>query len=87
MAPKHSHRFVEDYDGLVAFGMSREVDEKTLMVYLQKFSDDALLKVLIPRLSNQEMETLFELLSDLMRKHLSDNEYHAHFLKEEGHSH
>ncbi|MBC7360142.1 MAG: cytoplasmic protein [Desulfacinum sp.] len=87
MAPKHSHRFVEEYDGMVAFGFSRDVDEKTLMVYLQKFSDDALLKVLIPRLSNSEMETLFELLSDLMRKHLSDNEYHTHFLKEEGHSH
>ncbi|SHF21579.1 hypothetical protein SAMN02745206_01538 [Desulfacinum infernum DSM 9756] len=83
MAAKHSHRFVEEYDGLVAFGFSRDVDEKTLMVYLQKFSDDALLKVLIPRLSNGEMENLFELLSDLMRKHLSDGEYHAYFLKED----
>ncbi|SMC25407.1 hypothetical protein SAMN02746041_02323 [Desulfacinum hydrothermale DSM 13146] len=83
MPPKHSHRFVEDYDGMVAFGFSRDVDEKTLMVYLQKFSDDDLLKMLLPRLSHSEMESLFDLLSELMRKHLSDNEYHAYFLKEE----
>ena len=88
MTSKHSHRFVEEYDGMVAFGFSREVDEKSLMVYLQKFSDDALLNVLIPRLSDQEMTNLFELLSHLMRKHLTDSEYHAYFLKEEKeHSH
>ncbi len=84
MGPKHSHRFVETYEGLVAFGFSRDVDEKSLMVYLQKFSDDGLLQLLVPRLSDGEMTALFEMISDLMRKHLTDQEYHAHFLKEEG---
>ncbi|MBW1763489.1 MAG: cytoplasmic protein, partial [Deltaproteobacteria bacterium] len=35
----HSHKFVEEYEGLVGFGMDRETDENTLIYYLQKFSD------------------------------------------------
>ena len=81
----HKHSFVEDYDGMVAFGLSREVDEKSLMYYLQKFSDDDLLKVLVPRLSDEEINRLFEIVSELMRTHLDDNEYHGLFLKDEGH--
>lgn len=87
MGAKHTHRFVETYEGLVAFGFSRDVDEKSMMVYLQKFSDDGLLKVLIPRLSDGEMSALFDMISELMRKHLSDQEYHAYFLKEEFENH
>ncbi|MDR3570424.1 MAG: cytoplasmic protein [Syntrophobacteraceae bacterium] len=81
----HKHSFVEDYDGMVAFGLSREVDEKSLMYYLQKFSDDDLLKVLVPRMSDEQINQLFEVISDLMRNHLDDNEYHGLFLKDEGH--
>jgi hypothetical protein len=79
----HKHSFVEEYDGMVAFGLSREVDEKSLMYYLQKFSDDDLLKVLLPRMSDEEINRLFELMSDIMRNHLNDNEYHGLFLKDE----
>lgn len=79
---KHSHRFVEDYDGMVAFGFSREVDEKSLMVYLQKFSDDDLVERLVPRLTDDEIEALFSLMSRLMRQHLVEEEYHELFLKD-----
>jgi hypothetical protein len=82
---KHQHRFVEEYEDLVAFGYSREVDEKSLMVYLQKFSDDRHLKTIVPRMSDEEIQQVFELLSELMRRHLSDNEYHEHFLKDDDH--
>jgi hypothetical protein len=84
---EHRHTFVENYEGLVAFGLSREVDEKSLMYYLQKFSDDDLLKVIMPRMSDAEIEQVFVMISNLLRKHLDDNEYHKLFLKEEGHSH
>ena len=84
--PKHSHNFVESYDGMVAFGFSREVDEKSLMVYLQKISDDELVKRLVPRMSDGEINQCFEMLSDFMRKHLNDAEYHKLFLKDaDGH--
>ena len=35
---QYSHSFVEAYQGPVAFGLSREVDEASLIVYLLKFS-------------------------------------------------
>jgi hypothetical protein len=85
--PKHHHSFVEDYEDMVAFGFSREVDEKSLMYYLQKFSDDDLLKSLVHRLSDEEITRLFEQMSHLMRKYLNDDEYHEFFLKDEGHKH
>jgi hypothetical protein len=82
---KHAHSFVESYDGLVAFGLSRKTDEESLICYLQKFSDDDLIKRLAPRLSDEEINQLFELISRLMRKYLADEEYHKYFLKDEGH--
>jgi len=80
---KHLHTFVDNYDGMVGFGYSREVDENSLKFYLQKFSDDDLLKALVPRLSDDELNQLFELMSQLMRKYLTDDEYHQYFLKDD----
>ncbi len=80
---KHQHTFVEKYDGLVGFGFSREVDEKSLIFYLQKFSEDDLVEVLVPRLSDDEINQLFELMGKLMRNHLTDKEYHELFLKDD----
>jgi hypothetical protein len=79
----HSHRFVETYDGLVGFGLNRETDENTLIYYLQKFSDDELMSVLRKRLEDGDLADLFDLISGILRKYLSEDEYHKHFLKEE----
>ena len=82
MAEQHSHRFVEEYDGLVGFGLDRKTDEYTLTVYLQKFSDDALMALIRPRLTDSEMEEVFDLIARLMKHHLTEEEYHRYFLKE-----
>jgi hypothetical protein len=68
---------------MVALGFSRDVDEKSIMYLLQKFSDDELLQVLVPRLTDKEISELFELIFRLLRSHLSDEEYHRLFLKDE----
>ena len=83
----HSHDFVENYQGLVGFGADRETDENTIIYYLQKFSDDRLLSVLIKRMTDAELNEIFELIHRIMKKHLSESEYHRLFLKEEGHDH
>ncbi len=83
MESKHSHRFVEDYDGLVAFGLGREEDEHTLTYYLQKFSDDEHMALIRGRMSDSDMETLFNLLGKLMKQYLTKEEYHSDFLKDE----
>jgi hypothetical protein len=79
----HRHQFVEEYDGLVGFGFDRDTDEKSLMVYLQKFSDDDLLRALVPRLNDEELQEVFQLISRLIRTHLQDEEYHRLFLKDQ----
>jgi hypothetical protein len=79
----HSHDFVETYGGLVGFGADRATDESTVVYYLQKFSDDALMQRLIPRMSAAELETVFNLINRLLKAHLSEDEYHRLFLKDE----
>ena len=79
----HSHQFVENYEGLVGFGMNRETDENTIVYYLQKFSDDALMQKLVERLSDEELSDIFEWISRLLKKHLSESEYHSLFLKDD----
>jgi hypothetical protein len=79
---QHTHNFVENYTGLVGFGLNREIDENTVIYYLQKFSDDTLLKQLITRLSDEELDEIFSLITRLMNKHLTKTEYHKLFLKD-----
>jgi hypothetical protein len=78
---KYSHRFAETYQGPVAFGLSREVDEASLIVYLQKFSDDRVMEVLRNRLSNDEIREVHDRITELLKKHLTHEEYHRLFLK------
>jgi hypothetical protein len=80
---KHRHQFVEDYDGLVGFGLDRETDEKTLTWYLQKFSDDDHITLIRERLSEEDLKALFDLLGGLLKKYLSEQEYHRVFLKDQ----
>ena len=80
---RYSHQFVETYRGPVAFGLSREIDEASLVVYLQKFSDDQLIGVLRGRLSDEEILPTVDLIVGLLRKHLTEEEYHRLFLREE----
>ncbi len=79
----YSHRFVEAYGGPVAIGLSREIDEATLVVYLQKFSDDRLMEVIRGRLSDEEIHEITDRITHLLRKHLSHKEYHDLFLRGE----
>jgi hypothetical protein len=74
---------VEEYDGLVGFGLSREVDEHTLTYYLQKFSDDQLMALIRSRMSDEDMEELFNLMGRVLKEYLNDEEYHRYFLKDE----
>jgi len=80
---RHTHRFVETYDGLIGFGLDRETDEKTITCYLQKFSDDAVMAAIIKRLDDGELIAIFDLSNRLLRRHFTEAEYHRLFLKDE----
>lgn len=78
---KHAHEFVETYAGLVGYGLDRETNERTLRIYLQKFSDDRLMETILGRMSDEDLDEVYELILRMMKKHLSEGEYHRLFLK------
>lgn len=82
---KFTHNFIQSYEGFGAFGINRENDEETMMYTLQKFSDDQFMKVLVPRLSQDEMERIYLMILETVRKHISEDEYHNVYLKDEHH--
>lgn len=84
---KFKHDFIQNYEGFGAFGLNRSTDEETLMYTLQQFSDDDFMKLLIPRLSDAEMENVYLYILDLIKKHLSEDEYHSVYLKDDSHEH
>lgn len=79
---KDTHRFVQEYDGLGAFGMDRKTDEETVMFYLQKFSEDTFMKTLIPRLSDSELNGIYTFIHQFLKTHINEQEYHSLFLKD-----
>ena len=80
---KYSHKFVESHDGLMGFGWDRSSDESTVICYLQMFSDDDLMNALIGRLTDDELNDIYELINRLLKTHLKDSEYHRLFLKDD----
>ncbi|MDY0186518.1 MAG: cytoplasmic protein [Syntrophus sp. (in: bacteria)] len=80
---KHTHRFVETYEGLVGYGLDRQTDEDTVQLYLQKFSDDSLMKTILKRMSDEDLSEVFDVMGKMLKKYLTEPEYHLLFLKEE----
>jgi hypothetical protein len=52
------------------------------MAFLQKFSEDEFMRILFPRINDSEIEALVGHLTGLMKRHLSEAEYHKYFLKD-----
>ena len=80
---KHSYNFAERYKGLVGFGLNRETDESTVIYCLQKFSDDRLQEYLRGKLTDAELEEIFNMVMRILKTHLSEPEYHWLFLKDD----
>jgi hypothetical protein len=79
---KYTHNFVNSYEGLIGFGWDRETDENSLICYLQMFSDDLLLKALAGKLSDQDIDEIQAMVHRILKKHLTESEYHQLFLKD-----
>ncbi len=54
-----------------------------MICYLQKFCDDTLMAHLMPRLSDDELSEIFDLITRLLKNHLTNVEYHRLFLKDD----
>ena len=82
MKQQDTHRFIHDYKGLGAFGLDRATDEETIRFYLQKFSEDTFTETLVKRLSDIELEEIYEFIHKFLKHHISEEEYHHLFLKD-----
>ena len=69
------------------FGLDRNTDEQSLVTFLRLFSQDRLLGTLAPRMREEEIHQVVDLLTMVMRNHLSGEEYHSLFLGEDHHHH
>lgn len=67
------------------FGINRATDEQSLATFLQHFSAERLTRALVPRMTEQEILQVIDLLTGIMKNHLSGDEYHTLFLGEEPH--
>ena len=66
----------------IAFGFDRATDERSFGLFLQHFVDEKLMETLLPRLQDEEILATVDFLTGIMRKHLSEKEYHSLFLAE-----
>lgn len=69
------------------FGLNRATDEQSMIAFLHQFGDERLTRALVPRMSEEEIHQVIDLLTQIMRNHLSSDEYHRLFLGEEHHHH
>jgi hypothetical protein len=79
---KHTHDFIETFDGFIGYGLDRQGNEDTLKYYLQKFSDDGLMDLVLKRMNDGELDDLFDMIGTLLKNHLNEKEYHGFFLKD-----
>jgi hypothetical protein len=66
----------------IVFGFDRKTDEESLQLFLHYFADKKLLEVLLPRLQDKDILATVDFLTTIMKKHLSEKEYHSLFLAE-----
>jgi len=64
----------------MCFGLNRTMDEQSLESFLRLFGKKRLTSVLIPRMTDDEIQQTVSVLSGIMRHHLSKEEYLQLFL-------
>ena len=66
----------------IVFGFGRKTDERSLETFIERFADKEFMKTLLPRLQDEDITDMVNFLTGIMRKHLSEKEYHRLFLAE-----
>lgn len=80
MSIKQDSPFANGNAGDICFGLDRETDERSLGLFLKRFSRDEVLQTLLPRLTDQEITQTLDLLSSQLHAHLKKEEYHSLFV-------
>lgn len=84
--PEVAISFMQPDPAKICFGLTPELDRSSCALYLQLLGRKECAELLARRLSSEEIDELINIISTLMRNHLSKKEYHHLFLGEEHHS-
>lgn len=71
----------------ICFGLTEELDRRSLSIFLQLAGAEEFTDIFTERLSSEEILHLVDQFMALMRKHLSEQEYHRLFLQDKDHHH
>lgn len=67
----------------MCFGLSTKLDQESIACFLQLLGRKELAETLAKRLSSVEIEELVQFATGLMKKNMTEDEYHELFLQEE----
>jgi len=67
----------------ICFGLDLETDRRSFVSFIRCLADPDLLDRLSAELSSEEISTLVDQVTGLLKRHLSHSEYHRHFLGDE----
>lgn len=71
----------------ICFGLSEKRDRESFSTFLQLAGRKEFVDLFATRLNSAEIDDFVTQFTDLLRKHLSEEEYHAIFLLDKNHSH
>jgi hypothetical protein len=71
----------------IYFGLTEELDRQSFAAFLQLGGREEFAKLLASRLTSEEIIRFVDHFMDLLRRHLSENEYHGLFLGDTHHHH
>lgn len=72
----------------ICFGLNRQLDQQSLSSFLQLAGRQEFAELLSRRLSEQEIQAFVDFFTGILKRHLSEEEYHRLFLQDEhGHPH
>lgn len=71
----------------MCFGLSGELDRESFSCYLQLAGNEEFAKTLAKRVNSEEILKFVDSFTALLRKYLSEDEYHRLFLQDTDHDH
>jgi hypothetical protein len=71
----------------ICFGLTEELDRQSLATFLKLGGQEEFSKLFAERLSSEEIIQFVDHFMNLLRKHLSESEYHRLFLGDSVHHH
>ncbi len=71
----------------ICFGLSPQLDQQSLSCFLQLAGRQEFADFLSQRLSEQEIQAFVDFFTGILKRNLSEEEYHRLFLQDEHHHH